>query len=77
MHTAVLAKITRHISLTPAEADHFVALLVSRRVARFEYLLQTGEPTRYLLVVVRGCVRTHTIDNQAKEYVLAFATEGW
>ena len=77
MYAAILANIARHVALTAAEEEIFTALLVPEHVARHSHLLRAGQPTRHLTFVVQGCVRTYFTDAQAREHVLAFATEGW
>lgn len=77
MYTAILANVARHVTLTAAEEALFTALVVPKHVARYETLLLAGQPARSLTFVVRGCIRTYSTDQQAKEHVLAFATEGW
>lgn len=77
MYPALLANVAQYISLTPAEQAYFTSLLVPLQVARFGYLLQAGEPTRSLLFVTRGCVRTYATDAHGHETVLGFAWEGW
>ena len=77
MYQAILANVARHIRLSPAEETLFTSLLVPEHVARQQHLLLAGQPTRWLTFVVRGCIRTYVMDAQAKEHVLAFATEGW
>lgn len=46
-------------------------------MARHGTLLAAGKPAPYFTFVVRGCVRTYATDAQAKEHILAFATDGW
>jgi CRP-like cAMP-binding protein len=77
MYPALLANVAQYISLTPAEQAYFTSLLVPLQVTRFGYVLQAGEPTRSLLFVTRGCVRTYATDAHGHETVLGFAWEGW
>lgn len=77
MSATILANVARHIQLSPAEERLFLDLLVPEHVARQQHLLLAGQPTRWLTFVVHGCIRTYVVDAQAKEHVLAFATEGW
>lgn len=77
MHQDILANVARHITLAPAEAAFFTALLVPQHVARSGPLLTVGERALSLSFVVRGCVRTYATDSHGREHILAFATEGW
>jgi CRP-like cAMP-binding protein len=77
MYAALLANVTRYLTLTPAEQAYVTSLFVAAHIPRFGYVLQAGQPTRSLTFVTRGCLRTYSTDGQGKETVLSFAWEGW
>lgn len=77
MYAAILANVARSIALTAAEQAVFTALLVPRHLARHEILVLTGPAARVLTFVVQGCLRTYTVNTQAKEHTLDFSPEGW
>lgn len=77
MYAAILTNGARHVVLTPAEEDTFTACLVPKHVARLDAILPASPLAGYLTFVVQGCVRTYATDAKGREYVLAFAPEGW
>lgn len=76
-HAGVLQHISRYITLEPAEAECFSAMLKPRSLKAKELLLDEGEVCRYSAFVTRGCLRGFTIDQNGYEHVLQFAPPNW
>jgi CRP-like cAMP-binding protein len=74
---AILKNISRHVDLDRREIDYFLSLLRSREIARKEFLLRAGEVCRYETFVLKGCLRTYSIDDNGQEHILGFAIENW
>lgn len=57
------------------------ALLLSevkcRKYLKGQYVLQQGDPCKYLSFVVSGATKTFHLDNEGKEHIFRFAIEGW
>jgi len=73
----LLQHIAAHITLNKTETDFFVSLLQPRALKKKEYLLRAGEVCNTENFIVRGCVRTYTIDDNGFEHILSFGMEGW
>ncbi len=75
--TLILQNIQQHISLTPEEQQHFLSLLVAKKIKRKQYFLREGEVCRHSAFVVQGCLRGYTVDKNGFEHVLSFAPPDW
>jgi CRP-like cAMP-binding protein len=74
---AILANVSKHITLTADEQRFWRGLLRSRRAAKGECLLEMGDISRYQDFVVSGCLRVYHVGDDGKEHVLQFAPEDW
>ena len=74
---AILANVSKHISLTDEEQKFWRGLLRSKHVTKHECLLQVGDVSRYQHFVVSGCLRTYLVAEDGKEHILQFAPEDW
>lgn len=73
----ILLNISKHIQLNREEADFFVSLLQHKTVKRKEYLLKQGSTCKTENFVVKGCLRTYTVDDNGFEHILSFGVEDW
>lgn len=73
----LISSISRHISLTQEEIDHFTSLLKSRSLPTGEFLLREGEICKYESFVTRGCLKTYYQDENGLEHIIDFSIEEW
>ncbi|WP_461452138.1 Crp/Fnr family transcriptional regulator [Mucilaginibacter sp.] len=73
----IIESITRHISLSENEQQHFLSLLQHKIYKRKQLALQDGQVFKYSTFVIQGCLRGYTIDHDGNEHVLNFAPAGW
>lgn len=78
MHTElILQNISRHIQLDTTETDFFISLLQCRKLKRQEFLLKPGDICKTENFIVKGCLRTYTIDKNGFEHIVMFGIEDW
>jgi CRP-like cAMP-binding protein len=77
MHDRLREHILQRATLTNDEFLKCFSVMVPRRIRKDAYLLQEGEPARFLAFVTKGCLRAYTIDKKGQEHILQFALEGW
>ncbi|MFT3910821.1 MAG: Crp/Fnr family transcriptional regulator [Ferruginibacter sp.] len=77
MYELIRKNISRFINLTEDEFEIFTSLLKHRKLKRKQYLLQAGDICRYESFVIKGCLRTFSVDDKGQEHVLQFAIEDW
>jgi CRP-like cAMP-binding protein len=75
--TLLLQHISRHITLTGEETEHFIRLLHHRIVKKKQFLNQEGEIVKGPAFVVAGLLRSYSIDSNGFEHVIQFAPPGW
>jgi CRP-like cAMP-binding protein len=73
----ILQNISRHIQLDTTETDFFISLLQSKKLKRKEFLLIPGDICKTENFIVKGCLRTYTIDNNGFEHIVMFGIEDW
>jgi CRP-like cAMP-binding protein len=74
---AILANVSKHITLTADEQHFWRGLLRSKHVSKAEYLLEMGDISLYQHFVVSGCLRVYHVSEDGKEHILQFAPEDW
>jgi CRP-like cAMP-binding protein len=70
-------KISAVISVTEDEFDYFTSLFVPKKLRKRQYFLQEGDVCKYQAFVVKGLLRSYTVDEKGNEHVLQFSSEGW
>ncbi len=73
----ILQHVSRHIQLDNAEKDFFVSLLHTKTLKRKEFLLRQGNICKTENFIIKGCLRTYTIDDNGFEHILMFGVEDW
>jgi CRP-like cAMP-binding protein len=73
----ILQNVSKHIHLDNAETDFFISLLQHKILKRKDYLLKEGEHCKTENFILKGCLRTYTIDDKGFEHILMFGIEDW
>ena len=73
----ILQNVARHIHLDDTETDFFISLLQPKKLKRKDYLLKEGEICKTENFIVKGCLRTYTIDDKGFEHIVMFGIEDW
>lgn len=73
----ILQNISRHIQLDKTETDFFVSLLQTKKLKRKAFLLKQGDICRTENFIIKGCLRTYTIDENGFEHIVMFGIEDW
>lgn len=69
--------ISSKITIGEKEREICYSLFISKTLRKKQYLLQEGEPCKYLAFVEKGLLRSYTIDEKGAEHIVQFAPEGW
>lgn len=70
-------KISTITSINEKGFQHFKSLFASKKLRKRQYFLQEGDVCKYQAFVVKGIMRSYTIDAKGSEHILQFASEGW
>lgn len=73
----ILQNIGKHITLDPTEIEFFTSLLESKLIRRKDFLLQLGEICKTENFIVKGCLRTYSVDQDGVEHIVMFGIEDW
>lgn len=73
----IIQNISRHIQLDKNETDFFISLLETKKLKRKEFLLKQGSICKTESFIVKGCLRTYTIDDKGIEHIVMLGIEDW
>lgn len=73
----ILQNIARHIQLDPNEIELFISLLQHKTIKRKEFLLRQGDVCKSESFILKGCLRTYTLDSNGFEHIVQFGVEDW
>ena len=73
----LLKSIQKEIDLTEDEIVRLLAVVISKKVKKKQYLLLEGDLSRYTIFVASGCLRSYCVDENGFQYIQQFAPEGW
>ena len=77
MFEALRKYILEKVFLSEEELSKIEAVCQFKRLRKRQYLLQEGDIWKYNAFIVKGCVRTYTVDDKGNEYIINFAIENW
>jgi CRP-like cAMP-binding protein len=73
----IFQNIGKHITLDLTEIEFFISLLESKLIRRKDFLLQPGEICKTENFIVKGCLRTYSVDQDGVEHIVMFGIEDW
>src|SRR3954471_13799080 len=77
MSDLLYKKISTITPLTEEDFAYFKTLFVVKKLRKRQYFLQEGDVCKYQAFVIKGLLRSYTVDEKSSEHVLQFASEGW
>jgi len=77
MFELLFQKFDEKIQLTDEEKELSKSFFTPKKLRKKQYLLQEGDPCKYVAFVEKGMLRLYTIDEKGSEHVMQFAFEGW
>ena len=77
MFELLLQKFDEKVQLTPEEKELCKTFFLPKKLRKRQYLLQEGDPCRYIAFVEKGMLRSYSIDEKGLEHIIQFAFEGW
>ncbi|HTN36418.1 MAG TPA: Crp/Fnr family transcriptional regulator [Arachidicoccus sp.] len=75
--SAVIAYISKYVSLTDVETEHLMGFLKLTKVKKRQFIVQPGFVCRHKSYVVKGAFRAYLVDDKGRDHTLAFAIEDW
>ena len=76
-HTLVLQNLAKHIQPGKKEVDYFISLLQEKKLKKKQFLIHENELNTFTAFVIKGCLRSYSVDKNGFEHVVQFAPPGW
>ena len=67
----------RYVKLNDEELERIESVCVFRKLRKQQYLLQEGDVWRLHAFIVKGCLRTYSIDEKGVEHIIGFGIANW
>jgi len=67
----------KDISFSDQQGALLKQVFSTKMVRKNQVLLRAGEVARQSFFVIKGCLRSYTVDEAGAEHILQFAIEGW
>lgn len=67
----------RYVKLTDEELDRIESVCTFKKLRKQQYLLQEGDIWRLHAFIVKGCLRTYSIDEKGLEHIVGFGIDNW
>lgn len=77
MPDLLLNNIARHITLTPEEQQIVLNAFSMESIKAKTVAIQPGDEAHFTYFVLKGVLRSYTIDDNGTAHILSFATPGW
>ncbi|MCW3089953.1 MAG: cyclic nucleotide-binding protein [Ferruginibacter sp.] len=77
MFNLLYKKISAITPVNEEEFDYFKTFFILKKLRKRQYFLQEGDVCKYQAFVVKGLLRSYTIDGKGSDHILQFASEGW
>lgn len=77
LYTSIIQNVTKYISLSTSETKLFQSLLKHKKIKAKKFFLNAGDVCLESAFVIKGCLRSYTVDDNGLEHILAFAPAGW
>jgi CRP-like cAMP-binding protein len=76
-HSLILENIAKHVRLDKHEEAAFISLLEEKELKKKQFLVHENEVNTVSAFVVKGCLRSYSIDRNGFEHIVQFAPPGW
>lgn len=77
MSELLLDNIAQHVTLTPDEQKTVLNAFTSASFKAKSVAIQPGDEAHFTYFVLKGVLRSYTIDDNGTAHILSFATPGW
>lgn len=77
MYQQFFQSFNQKVSLTSSEEETIKQYLTPKKLRKKQYLLQEGDPCKFVAFVEKGALRSYSIDDKGSERIVQFALENW
>lgn len=76
-YTLILQSLAKHVLLDKKEELYFTSLLEEKKLKKKQFLMRENEIHTFTAFVIKGCLRSYSIDRNGFEHIVQFAPAGW
>lgn len=76
MYEALFTSVTEKVALTDSELTGLKSYFIPKKIRKRQYLLNAGDVCQYITFVEKGLLRSFMTDDDGRESVVQFASEG-
>jgi CRP-like cAMP-binding protein len=77
MYELFFQNFNNKVALSQEEQEIIKSYLMPKKLRKKQYLLQEGDPCKFIAFVQRGALREYSVDEKGNEHIIQFALEGW
>jgi CRP-like cAMP-binding protein len=77
MYDLFFQKFNERVEVTREEQEVIKTYITPKKLRKKQYLLQEGDPCKYIAFVEKGALRAYTVSEKGAEHIIQFALEGW
>jgi CRP-like cAMP-binding protein len=77
MFEKFLESVGQKVTVGPVELEKLKPFFIPKKVRKRQYILNAGDVCHYITFVEKGLLRSFTVDDDGREHVVQFASEGW
>lgn len=77
MFEKLIESVCEKVLLSTGELETLKPYFIPKKVRKRQYILNAGDVCQYITFVEKGLLRSFTVDDDGREHVVQFASEGW
>ena len=77
MENLLIQNISKHVSLTKEEEALILNVITTEKYKAKQVLIKPGDEAHFTYFVLKGILRSYTVDDNGNAHILSFATPNW
>ena len=77
MYERFFESFRQKVALSPEEEEQIKRYLKPKKIRKKQYLLQEGDPCRFIAFIEKGVMKAYSTDEKGNEHIIQFGLEGW
>ena len=77
MYERFFESFRQKVALSAEEEDQIKRYLKPKKIRKKQYLLQEGDPCRFIAFIEKGVMKAYSTDEKGNEHIIQFGLEGW
>ncbi|MEP7110790.1 MAG: Crp/Fnr family transcriptional regulator [Ferruginibacter sp.] len=77
MYELFFNNLNKKVPLTGEEEEEIKRYLTPKKLRKKQYLLQEGDPCKYIAFIEKGALKAYSVDDKGNEHIIQFGLEGW